>query len=73
MTVRQTPWAGNAVTDEQRKANAVAFKNAALLIRQRHHEFLLHGSNADNATHIEAKRFVVETLEQWAAFLEKVR
>lgn len=61
------------MTPKQRAANAIAFRNAAEIIKQRDHDFLLHGSDADTPTRIEAKQFVIDTLEGWAWFEEKVR
>lgn len=64
------------MTDEQRKANAVAFRSAAEIIRTSR-DAPLFGDGGDGyvgaALRAEARRFVVETLEQWAEFAEKVR
>lgn len=54
----------------------MAFRNAAEIVRTSR-DAPLFGDTGDGyvsaALRAEARRFVVETLEQWAAFVEKVR
>jgi hypothetical protein len=62
------------MTNEQRKANATAFRNAAEIIRTAGEAALFGDTcNDDNVLQVEARRTVVDTLEAWAVFAEKVR
>lgn len=64
------------MTDEQRKANATAFRNAAEVIRTAGEAALFGDTDRGYVGAVlreEARRAVVDTLEAWAVFAEKVR